>query len=368
VTVCLSLFIPINYLTTLACIAIAGGLCFLFFGFRLRARERLLLSARRSRIHSAALGLIEVNGKAVGPHTMPALITGKPCFLYHTTAWQQRDGNPEEWEKIADETLHLPFFIEDSTGQLLVEPLGADLDLLRDFREEYASSSLISNSADLPPRVNEFLIRHSIVATRRIRIEENLIKPEDPLFVAGTLMENPGVQLRALAPIGDARANVRSDASYSGQRNDSRTAPPAHFSESSSGPKIIRLAPGTTASSSQYMGQQAKIVAALTRAGITKPEAWSVAGVPLPNGVVEENATLHQVSVHEGHSSREQSASYPLGFAPPLVLVKGANNPMFVISFRSQKEFVTALARKSAAMLWGGAAITLLGLYVLLRR
>jgi hypothetical protein len=46
--------------------------------------------------------------------------------------------------------------------------------------------------------------------------------------------------------------------------------------------------------------------------------------------------------------------------------MKGANDPTFVISFRSQKEFVSALAWKSAAMAWGGAAITLLGLYTLL--
>jgi hypothetical protein len=39
---------------------------------------------------------------------------------------------------------------------------------------------------------------------------------------------------------------------------------------------------------------------------------------------------------------------------------------MFVISFRSQKEFLSTLGWKSAAMVWGGAAIALLGLYMLL--
>jgi hypothetical protein len=46
--------------------------------------------------------------------------------------------------------------------------------------------------------------------------------------------------------------------------------------------------------------------------------------------------------------------------------MKGANDPTFVISFRSQKEFVGALTWKSAGMVWGGSAITLLGLYMLL--
>jgi hypothetical protein len=46
--------------------------------------------------------------------------------------------------------------------------------------------------------------------------------------------------------------------------------------------------------------------------------------------------------------------------------MKGANDSTFVISFRSQKEFVIALAWKSAGMVWGGAAIMLLGFYMLL--
>jgi len=200
VTVCLSLFISINILTVLSSIAIAGGLYFFFAGFQLLARKRLLLTTPTSRIRSAALGLVEVTGAAAGPYTISAPITGKPCFLYHTAAWQQRDGKKQEWEKVADETLHLPFFIEDSTGQLLVEPLGADLDLHRDFREEYAASFFSSNLDDVPPRVSVFLSRHGIAPGRRLRIEERSIKPEDALFVAGTLTENPGVQVRPFSP------------------------------------------------------------------------------------------------------------------------------------------------------------------------
>ena len=46
--------------------------------------------------------------------------------------------------------------------------------------------------------------------------------------------------------------------------------------------------------------------------------------------------------------------------------MKGANDPTFVVSFRSQKEFVSALGWKSTAMIWLGSAITLLGIYMLM--
>jgi hypothetical protein len=354
VAVCLALFIPINELTILSSLAIAGGLYFFVSGFRLLARKRLLLTTPTSKIRSAAMGLVEVNGMAAGPYTMSAPITGKPCFLYHTTVWQQREGKNVEWDKIADETLHLPFFIDDSTGQLLVEPLGADLDLHRDFREEYAASffsSNFSNPDGVPPRVSVFLSRYGIAPARRLRIEERSIKPEDALFIAGTLTENPGVQVRSFSP--------RSD--YAGG------SAPDNSAEQLPAPQIIKLANGEAPSTTQEMSQQAKIAAALTRAGIARPEAWSAAGVPLETIAVEEKAPAAPVfAPAEERLHEEQPKPSDFNLTPPVVLMKGANNPTFVISFRSQKEFVGALAWKSAAMVWGGAAITLLGLYVLL--
>lgn len=46
--------------------------------------------------------------------------------------------------------------------------------------------------------------------------------------------------------------------------------------------------------------------------------------------------------------------------------MKGTNDQTFVISFRSQQEFLSALAWKSAAMVWGGGGLVLVGVYVLL--
>ena len=341
--VCISVFIAINQLAILSLIAIAGGLYFLFLGFQLLARKRLLLAVPTSRIGSAAIGVVEVTGLATGPHTITAPITGKPCFLYHTTAWQERKGKKQEWEKIADQTLHVPFFIADSTGQLLIEPIGAELDLLREYCEEYAASSFSSIRDEVPPRISVFLALHGIAPGLRVRIEENLIRPEDTLFVAGTLTENPGVEVRPFSSRSDGLTNLVE----------------AKFV----GPEIIRLQSGA-APTTQEMGQQAKITAALIRAGISKPEAWSAAGVPYEALAVDENATPAAVSPGEESSHEEKSSDFNL--TPPLVLMKGANDSAFVISFRSQKESVIALTRKSVALISGGAAIILLGFYMLL--
>ena len=46
--------------------------------------------------------------------------------------------------------------------------------------------------------------------------------------------------------------------------------------------------------------------------------------------------------------------------------MKGKNNPIFLISWRSQQDIARSLGWKCALMIWGGPALALLCLYVLL--
>ncbi len=370
--------IPINRLTILSAVAIVGGLYFVFAGFQLLARKRLLLTTPTSPIRNAPLGLVEVNGFAAGPNTVTAPISGTPCFLYRTTAWLHLEKN--EWEKVAEETLHVPFFIVDASAKeakqsdsksedvkqddvrenlegqngedrLLIEPLGADLDLQLDLREEYSSLFVASGSDDLPPRVIAFLSRHRIVPSRRLRIEERSIKPDDSLFIAGTRMENPGVVVRS--------PKVRAEVSKPHEKNP----PPLNAA-----PQIIRLAAGAAPSSTHEMSQQAKIAAALNRAGITRPEAWSAAGVSRQNIAVEENAPPEPDTVSTKVAVGDKNDESGSDRNPSVVMMKGPDDAAFVISFRSQKGMVISLAWKSATMIGVGTCIMFLGVYVLLDR
>jgi len=51
---------------------------------------------------------------------------------------------------------------------------------------------------------------------------------------------------------------------------------------------------------------------------------------------------------------------------PAVVLMKGKNNPTFLISWRSQRDLARSLAWKCTLMIWGGPALALLSLYILL--
>ena len=51
---------------------------------------------------------------------------------------------------------------------------------------------------------------------------------------------------------------------------------------------------------------------------------------------------------------------------PAVVIMKGKNNPTFLISWRSQREVARSLGWKCTLMIWGGPALALLCLYGLL--
>jgi hypothetical protein len=349
----LAIILATNELAIVAMIGIGAGLFFFVRGFRLLARKRLLLNTPTSKIRSASMGLIEISGLASGPYTVPAPITGKACYLYRTTAWQQREsGKQHDWEKVAEETLHVPFFVDDGTGKLLVEPHGAELDLHRDFRAEY-SASFFSTLDRVPLEVSNFLQRHGVTPSRHVRIEECAIKPKNALFIVGTLGENPGITVKPSPFSGqDASRNRQLENRFA----QPRPAAPA--------PEIVRLSDAAAPSNTADMTQQAKIAAALSKAGIQKPEAWTAAGVPYRAAAVQQTPQLTQVSVNGNNQPGTEQDHFDL--APPVLLMKGENNPAFLISWRNQHEFVRTLAWKSAAMVWGGGALALLGLSVLL--
>jgi hypothetical protein len=163
--------IPITELWLWATLGMIGGLVLFYRGFRILQRKRLILNIPTSKIRSASLGLVEVSGLAIGPYTIPAPLTGKACYYYRSIGWElQKSGNNDEWKKVADESLHVPFYLDDGTGLLMVNPQGAETDLHRDFHQEYANSFFSGDA--MPEAVRGFLLRNGVSPEHKVRVEE----------------------------------------------------------------------------------------------------------------------------------------------------------------------------------------------------
>lgn len=117
---------------------------YLFYrGFRLLQRKRLIMDIPRSTIRGAALGPVEVSGKAVGPYTLVSPLSKRDCLYYRVVVRAQRQAasaySTYLWDRqaallafcfgflrqtfrkssglIIDEVC-APLFVDDGTGEL----------------------------------------------------------------------------------------------------------------------------------------------------------------------------------------------------------------------------------------------------------
>jgi E3 ubiquitin ligase len=318
------------------------GVYFFYKGFRLLQRKRLIVNTPASKIRSASMGLVEISGLATGPYVVTSPLRQVECYYYQSTAWELQGGKNKNWVKVADESLHVPFYVDDSTDKVLIDPRGSELDLHCDFREEY-HRSVLYEGPEMPSSVQDFLLRHGVDPDKRLKVEEHCIKPKNFLFVLGTLSQNPGVDA-SVAPAWAERVSQRSE--------------PAEQNEPE--PEVIRLSEPGGAVPATAMTQQQKIAAALSRAGISNPISWTRAPIAAPAAT----SAAKVVGTIAAETAVEDMGGYDLH--PPVVLMKGSHEPTFFISWRSQRDVVASLGWKSGLMIWGGPALTILCVYILL--
>jgi hypothetical protein len=215
------------------------------------------------------------------------------------------------------------------------------------------------NSSDLPPRVTSFLSRHGVTRGHRFRLEETIVGPDDRLFAAGTVSENPGIELRSNGRNGQSSSAFDSSNS---RPNDARKTR-QESDELAAEQEVIRLDGGSMPSSSHEMTQQERIAAALSRAGITKPEALMAAGIS-PESTLKLDAEDTQAATKPAERTNAAEPSddaKDFDLKPALVMMKAAADAPFFLSYRSQKEVFNRVNVNSAAMLCGGAALSILG-------
>ena len=157
-----------------AALGVVLGPYLFYLGFRLFQRKRLILDIPRSSVRAAAIGAVEVSGKAVGPYTLVSPLSSKDCLYYRVviSVLQHRSSSP-----IIDEVC-APLFVDDGTGELLIYPKGAEMQW----------TGLIGDGGEYLTHV---LARHGCERQDLVNAQEYCILPGDNIFVLGTLRENP---------------------------------------------------------------------------------------------------------------------------------------------------------------------------------
>jgi hypothetical protein len=162
-------------------LGVVFGPYFFLLGFRLLQRKRLIMDTPRSSIRAAALGSVELSGKAVGPYTIIAPLSHSDCLYYRIAVRT----NPQGDLRNKVQEMCAPLFLDDGTGTIMIYPAGSELQLQPSCeRAEYGKLALAAavRSGERP----EFVWEYSI-------------KPGDSMFVLGTLQENPWAKWNPIA-------------------------------------------------------------------------------------------------------------------------------------------------------------------------
>ncbi|HLK33545.1 MAG TPA: GIDE domain-containing protein [Terriglobales bacterium] len=394
--------------TIYALVGAVAGVYLFYRGFRMLQRKRLIEDTPTSKIRSAAMGLVEVSGLANGPYTIPAPISQLPCYFHRTMVWiYVQSGKSKRWKKVVDDRLHVPFYLEDETGRVLVDPSNAELDIHRDFQQEYQHGLLQDDP--IPDNVGHFLAMHAVSRDHPIKIEEYCIKPKNALFILGTLGENPGVEVNDMPVRSDGTgshpaapafrhappdpAELRARAAFASAMGFHAPAPMPHAASSTPTPanpavevdeaeqkrRQLFMA-GLLGASSQKPGPGA---AYITASPVTQQKSHP--DVPAPDPEEQKRRQLAMASLFgmpavaaatvagaanapaEAGNARASSADQ-FDLHPPVVLMKGEHNPTFLISWHSQRDLLNELGWKSALYIWGGPILTLVSVAVVLSR
>ena len=384
--------------TVYAALGVAAGVYLFYRGFRMLQLKRLIMNTPTSKVRGASLGLVEVSGLAVGPYTITAPLTGYPCYYYHTTVWQRSRGKNKNWQKVDELRLNVPFYLDDNTGRLLVDPRGAQMELHCDFKQQYGSNIMFDDF--VPENVRHYLASRGISTESPLRVEEYCIKPKNALYILGTLAENPGVEVREVAvrtnevpkpPLQPVAARSRTVAPPSEKELRARAqfAAAMGFHGGSNASNPLPVVPETQKARPEVdeAEKHRRELFAASLLGVAPEKLKSDAnplhrqnspaatGTAAPVGEDEKRRrALFMTSVFgmpahaaAATTAKEENTGDKLGLPgpeefdlhPPVVLMKGSHNPAFFISWRSQRDVVSELGWKSALYIWGGPILTL---------
>lgn len=126
----------------------AAACCWGAFGcLRLR---RFVENTPTSRIRSLAMGLVEIQGRAVRRYALVAPMTQGACVWYRLRKY--RRDNRNNWRLTSEsDSSHVPFVLDDGTGRVVIDPAGATIKTRTEQTGYPGESTMIGASVDGGP-------------------------------------------------------------------------------------------------------------------------------------------------------------------------------------------------------------------------
>lgn len=177
---------------------VAFGLVKIYDATRKYLLRQKIMNTPTSKVESAAVGLVELFGKASFPEPMQSPISRTDCAYWKILAYcYASEKYANGWKIIYEKESTKPFYLADGTGKILVDPKEAQIDISQDaFYEGYLSGKgkwgishkkmdqkVLSFIDDLPESEK---FNFTVYGNQQMQISEYFIANGDPLYVLGS--------------------------------------------------------------------------------------------------------------------------------------------------------------------------------------
>src|SRR5208282_4672559 len=129
--------------------ALVGGPALLAWGLSSLKEKRLLQDTPLSKVRSAAMGLVALEGVAKPRREIFEPVERTPCCWWSCRVEEYRsNGKSGNWVTIKDMAAQDHLYLQDETGKVLVDPRGAEF---------YVSEKIISLNSSTRPMIEPVL-------------------------------------------------------------------------------------------------------------------------------------------------------------------------------------------------------------------
>lgn len=168
-------------------LAVLFGGWMIYIGFNRWKQKKWIRDTPTQDIESLAIGPSEVKGvMKAKDDPLIAPFTDEECVYYEYTVKEyKRSGDDKSWQTIDEGSSHTPFYVDDGTGKLLVEPHD---ETYYEIKEEDETTLRSSSSSPPSGSVSSFIENNSGVSTtsNKRKYIQKIIRNEDEGYIFGT--------------------------------------------------------------------------------------------------------------------------------------------------------------------------------------
>jgi len=183
--------------------ALVFGLVLVYSGTQRFLLIQKIKNTPTSKVRSAAAGLVELFGKATMKEEIKSPVSLAKSVYWKLHGEYYKPGKHGGWKTIFQKESSTPFYLEDETGKMLIDPKGAEIDIPQDFQSTghfsekgffglIPQSKLHQNVLALIERDPDIGSRFRSYNSYELRITESYIAEGDPLYIFGNAVPLEG--------------------------------------------------------------------------------------------------------------------------------------------------------------------------------